>query len=99
MNVLKKFLYSRKFWVAVAGFVTLLGTSLEDGALTSEETMALAGIIIGYVFSVAFEDGMTNRVNLTGVVESTSPTTIETVTAIPETGTTVETVIVDKPGD
>lgn len=87
MTVLKKFFGSRKFWATLVGFVTLLGTAMEDGVLTPDEINALAAIVIGYVVSVAFEDGMTNRVNWNGLISTT-----ETVQEIPETGTTVETI-------
>lgn len=93
----KKFLNSRKFWVALAGFVTLIGTSMEDGILTSEEILALAGIIITYIFSVAFEDGMSARVNWNSLTTPTTIVTTETtsppvvVTDAP-TNVTVETV-------
>lgn len=77
MSLLKKFINSRKFWATVVGFVTVLSTALEDGTLSQGEVNALAGIIIGYVFSVAFEDGMTNRVNWNS---TTTTTTSETPT-------------------
>lgn len=77
LSLLKKFINSRKFWATVVGFVTVLSTALEDGTLSQGEVNALAGIIIGYVFSVAFEDGMTNRVNWNS---TTTTTTSETPT-------------------
>lgn len=99
MSLLKKFVNSRKFWATVVGFITVLSTALEDGTLSQGEVNALAGIIIGYVFSVAFEDGMTNRVNWNSVAPTSPPLTIETVQSVPETGTTVETVVSEAVGD
>lgn len=57
---LRKFLTSRKFWAFVAGMVTLLGASLEDGSFSVGEIQTLAATIIGYVGSVALEDGLSN---------------------------------------
>lgn len=92
MSLLKKFVNSRKFWATVVGFITVLSTALEDGTLSQGEVNALAGIIIGYVFSVAFEDGMTNRVNWNSVASPNQQWSLLDVQSIPETGTTVETV-------
>lgn len=57
MTVLKKFFGSRKAWAFLAGLATLIGASLEDGVFVAQEIQAISALVIGYVFSVAWEDG------------------------------------------
>ena len=56
MDVIKRFLSSRKFWAFLTGFVTLIGTAFEDGTISAQETQAISALVIGYIFSVAWED-------------------------------------------
>lgn len=56
-EVLKKFVNSRKFWAFVMGLVTLLSAAFEDGVFSADEVKAISALIIGYIVSVAWEDG------------------------------------------
>lgn len=57
MELVKRFLLSRKFWAFITGLVTLVSASLEDGRFSPEEIQSIAAIVIGYVLSIAWEDG------------------------------------------
>lgn len=59
-QVLVNFFRSRKFWAFLTGFVTVLFASYQDGILSYEELRNLTMLVIGYVASIALEDGMTN---------------------------------------
>jgi hypothetical protein len=56
-EVLKRFFSSRKFWSFAVGLVTLVSASLEDGTISGQEAQAISALVIGYIFSVAWEDG------------------------------------------
>jgi hypothetical protein len=56
-EVLKRFFASRKFWSFLVGLVTLVSASLEDGTISGQEAQAISALVIGYIFSVAWEDG------------------------------------------
>lgn len=56
----QKFIYSRKFWVFVTAFVTLFFSCYEDGSIQVEEVKQLVLLTIGYLGSVALEDGLSN---------------------------------------
>lgn len=57
-NKLMRTLQSRKFWAFAAALVGLVSASLQnDGVFSVEEIQAVVGLVIGYIFSVAYEDG------------------------------------------
>lgn len=82
MNVLQKFLNSRKFWAFISGLLLVLSTSAQDGVFTPEEIRTIAGLVIGYILSVAFEDGMMARVNwnslFPGMAQFTTDSSVKT---------------------
>lgn len=58
MDKLTRLLQSRKFWAFAAALVGLVSASLQnDGVFSAEEIQAISGLVIGYIFSVAYEDG------------------------------------------
>lgn len=58
MDKLTRLLQSRKFWAFIAALVGLVSASLQnDGVFSAEEIQAIAGLVIGYILSVAYEDG------------------------------------------
>jgi hypothetical protein len=65
-------LQSRKFWMAVVGFVLILVTAITQGQELDANTIVngILGIVAAYIGSVALEDGLTNR--------NAGKTTIET---------------------
>lgn len=59
---LKWTLQSKKFWAFVTAFVGLAFASYQnDGVITAAEIEKLVYLTIGYIASVAIEDGLTNR--------------------------------------
>lgn len=57
---LKRFVYSRKMWAFLVGLVTLISASIQDGSFSAEEIEKLVYLVVGYVLSVALEDGLSN---------------------------------------
>lgn len=62
-NLLSSFVFSRKFWIFIGGVVTFITAATSDGVWTPQETKELIWLFIGYIGSIAFEDGMSARVN------------------------------------
>jgi hypothetical protein len=60
-NVLKKFLFSRKFWAFIGGLVAVLAAAAQDGFFSTEEIKQVVWLVVGYIFSVAFEDGLSHH--------------------------------------
>lgn len=56
-EVLKKFVYSRKFWAFAAGLVAALSAAAQDGVFTADEIRNIVLLVAAYVASVAWEDG------------------------------------------
>lgn len=78
---LKWTLQSKKFWAFVTGFVGLAFASYQnDGVITAGEIEKLVYLVIGYIASVALEDGLSNR-NSTTTTVSTPGVSDVTVTA------------------
>lgn len=84
MEFLRRTFTSKKFWAFAVTFVTLLSTAMADGIISSEEGRNIAGLAVGYVLSVAFEDGMSRRnTNQTTVSTPSDNVTVTTTDAPP----------------
>ncbi len=57
MEFIRRQLRSRKFWAFSVAFVTLLFGALADSVITSQEGLNLTLAALGYIASVAYEDG------------------------------------------
>lgn len=57
----KKFIQSRKFWAFVTTFITGIFAALHDNVISQGEMQTLVLLAVGYIASVALEDGMTNH--------------------------------------
>jgi hypothetical protein len=59
-QMVRKFLTSRKVWAFVGGLITLITISYADNVFTPQEIQNIAATIIGFMGSVALEDGLSN---------------------------------------
>lgn len=85
---LKWTLQSKKFWAFVTAFVGLGFASYQnDGVITVGEIETLVYLVIGYIASVALEDGLSNRnattTTLTTPSDNVTVSTSETATPAP----------------
>lgn len=86
---LKWTLQSKKFWAFITAFVGLGFASYQnDGVITAGEIEKLVYLVIGYIASVAVEDGLSNRNATTTTVttpsENVTVSTSDTGTAVSE---------------
>lgn len=58
-NKLLRALQSRKLWMAIVGFVSIIWVSYQSGSALDPETVvnAILGIVAAYIAATAWEDG------------------------------------------
>lgn len=92
-KLLSSFFFSRKFWIFVGALVTFLNAATADGVWSAEETKQLVLLFATYIASIAFEDGVGNRVNWNSLLPPgvlTIPSAGETTKVQTNTTTTVK---------
>lgn len=89
-SLIKSFFFSRKFWVFIGGVVTYVTNATNDGVFTSIEGRELLLLFAAYIFSIAFEDGMSGRVNWNSLIPLGTHSEAQVFTQSAQIETTVE---------